>query len=307
MSHRIAVLLPCRDEALTISEVVKGFRTALPNADVYVYDNASTDETSAVAAQQGALVRYEPLPGKGNVVRRMFADIDADVYVMADGDGTYDWASAAAMVDLLVKQQLDMVVAKRVATDESAYRSGHALGNRLFTGCVSWLFGNRFSDIFSGYRVFSRRFVKSFPALASGFEVETELTVHALELGLPVAEISTPYRGRARGSKSKLSTWTDGVRIALAIVILYKDVQPLRFFGWIGALLAATALILAEPLLVTYLEIGLVPRLPTAVLATGIMILAVLSVTCGLILDNVARGRRELKRLFYLSLPAHNS
>lgn len=306
MSHRIAVLLPCRNEAPTIPEVVKGFRTALPDSVVYVYDNASTDDTSAVAARHGAVVKYEPLPGKGNVVRRMFADIDADVYVMADGDGTYDATSAAAMVDVLVSQQLDMVVAKRAALDDSAYRPGHALGNRLFSGCVSWLFGSRFTDIFSGYRVFSRRFVKSFPALASGFEVETELTVHALELGLPVAEISAPYRGRPRGSESKLSTWTDGLRIGLAIVMLYKDVRPLRFFGWIGALLAATSLVLAEPLLVTYLEIGLVPRMPTAVLATGIMILAFLSFTCGLILDSVARGRRESKRLFYLSLPAQN-
>ena len=306
MPPRIAVLLPCRNEAPTISDVIKGFRAALPDAAVYVYDNASNDDTSLVASGHGAIVRYEPLPGKGNVVRRMFADIEADIYVMADGDGTYDSAAAASMIELLATQRLDMVVGKRAAAEDTAYRPGHALGNRVFTWCVSWLFGKRFTDIFSGYRVFSRRFVKSFPTVASGFEIETELTVHALELGLPVAEVSAPYRGRPRGSKSKLSTWTDGLRIGLAILVLYKDVQPLRFFGSIGVLLAATSLLLSEPLLVTYLQTGLVPRFPTAILATGIMILASLSFTCGLILDSVARGRRELKRLFYLALPSPN-
>jgi len=306
MPPRIAVLLPCRNEAPTISDVIKGFRAALPDAAVYVYDNASNDDTSLVASGHGAIVRYEPLPGKGNVVRRMFADIEADIYVMADGDGTYDSAAATSMIELLATQRLDMVVGKRAAAEDTAYRPGHALGNRVFTWCVSWLFGKRFTDIFSGYRVFSRRFVKSFPTVASGFEIETELTVHALELGLPVAEVSAPYRGRPRGSESKLSTWTDGLRIGLAILVLYKDVQPLRFFGSIGVLLAATSLLLSEPLLVTYLQTGLVPRFPTAILATGIMILASLSFTCGLILDSVARGRRELKRLFYLALPSPN-
>jgi glycosyltransferase involved in cell wall biosynthesis len=307
MSDRIAVLLPCRNEASTISDVIGGFRATFPAAAIYVYDNASTDETSAVAARDGAMVRYEELPGKGNVVRRMFADIDADIYVIADGDGTYDPASALKMVDILRAQTLDMVVGTRAAADETAHRPGHALGNQVFTWCVARLFGDRFTDIFSGYRAFSRRFVKSFPALASGFEIETELTVHALELGLPVAEVSTPYRTRPRGSHSKLSPWTDGLRIGLAILVLYKDVQPLRFFAGLGVFLAAIALVLAEPLLTTYLETGLVPRLPTAILATGMMLLACLSLACGLILDSVARGRREMKRLFYLSIPPQNS
>jgi glycosyltransferase involved in cell wall biosynthesis len=307
MPHRIAVLLPCRNEAPTIGAVVDGFRKALPAAELYVYDNASTDDTSVAAARSGAIVRYEPVAGKGHVVRRMFADVDADVYVMADGDGTYDPASVRKMIDLLDSQRLDMVVGKRVASDDAAYRPGHAVGNHIFTWCVARLFGDRFTDIFSGYRVFSRRFVKSFPALASGFEVETELTVHALELGLPVTEISTPYRGRPRGSQSKLSTWSDGLKIGFAILVLYKDVQPFRFFGRFGLLLAVIALILVEPLLVTYLETGLVPRFPTAILATGVMLLAFLSFTCGLILDSVARGRRETKRLFYLSISMQKS
>src|SRR5579883_1976252 len=254
MPLRIAVLLPCRDEALTIGNVVEGFRAALPDAAVYVYDNASTDRTSAVAADSGAVVRYEPITGKGHVVRRMFADVEADTYVMVDGDGTYDPAAAREMIDLLVAERLDMVVGKRQAADHAAYRRGHATGNRILTWFVGRLFGNRFSDIFSGYRVFSLRFVKSFPALAGGFEIESELTVHALELGLPVAEISTLYRGRPRGSESKLSTWSDGLKIALAIFVLYKDVQPFRFFGGVGALFAATAFLLAEPILATYLQ-----------------------------------------------------
>lgn len=307
MAQRIVVLLPCRNEAQAVADVIKGFQATLPSAAVYVYDNASTDETSAIATRNGAFVRYEPLAGKGHVVRRMFADIDADVYVMADGDGTYDPASARPMIDLLIAQQLDMVVGKRAAVDSAAYRLGHASGNRILTWFVGRLFGNRFTDIFSGYRVFSRRFVKSFPALARGFEIETELTVHALELGLPVAEVSTPYRGRPHGSESKLSTWSDGLRIALAILVLYKDIRPLQFFSGVGAILAAIALTLAAPLVVTYIQIGLVPRFPTAILATGLMILAFLSFACGLVLDSVARGRREAKRLFYLSVPGQAS
>jgi glycosyltransferase involved in cell wall biosynthesis len=307
MPHRIAVLLPCRNEATTIDGVVTGFRAALPAADIYVYDNASTDGTSEVAARSGAVVRYEPMAGKGHVVRRMFADVEADIYVIADGDGTYDASSAREMIDLLVTENLDMVVGKRIAADEGAYRRGHAAGNRALSWFVGRLFGNRFTDIFSGYRVFSRRFVKSFPALAGGFEIETELTVHALELALPVAELSSPYRGRPRGSESKLSTWADGLRIGRAILVLYKDVQPLRFFSGVGAILAAAALILAEPLFITFVQTGLVPRFPTAILATGIVILAFLSFACGLILDSVARGRREAKRLFYLSLPTLGS
>lgn len=303
MPHRIAVLLPCRNEALTIAGVIGGFRAALPTATIYVYDNASTDDTSAIAARSGAVVRYETQPGKGRVVRRMFADIDTDVYVMADGDGTYDATSAQEMINLLASQQLDMVVGKRVATETAAYRRGHETGNHLLTWFVGHLFGDRFTDIFSGYRVFSRRFVKSFPSFARGFEIETELTVHALELGLPVAEVSTPYKGRPAGSESKLSTWTDGLRISRAILVLYRDLQPFRFFSGLGILLVTIALVLAGPLFVTYLRTGLVPRFPTAILVTGIVILAFLSFACGLILDSVARGRRELKRLFYLSLP----
>lgn len=300
---RVAVLLPCRNEGLTIRGVLDGFRAALPQATLYVYDNASTDDTAETARQGGAIVRYEPWPGKGHVVRRMFADIDADIYVMADGDGTYDPHSINNMIELLLSQHLDMVVGKRVATDAAAYRPGHAVGNRLLTWFVGRLFGRRFSDIFSGYRVFSRRFVKSFPALTGGFETETELTVHALELGLPVAEVSTPYRGRPEGSESKLSTWSDGLRIGVAILVLYKDMQPFRFFGVLGAILAAAAVVLAVPVFATYLQTGLVPRLPTAVLATGMMILAFFSFGCGVILDSVARARREAKRLLYLSLP----
>lgn len=306
MPHRVAVLLPCRNEVVTISDVVTGFRATLPDAAIYVYDNNSTDSTSDVARRAGAIVRDEPVAGKGLVVRRMFADIDADIYVIADGDGTYDPTSARAMIDMLVARRLDMVVGKRVATDDAAYRRGHAWGNGVLTGFVGRLFGRRFTDIFSGYRVFSRRFVKSFPALATGFEVETELTVHALELGLPVAEISTPYRGRPAGSASKLSTWSDGLRIGSAILVLYKDARPLQFFGGIGLALAIIALFLAEPLLVTYLETGLVPRFPTAILSTGLMVLGFLSATCGFILDSVARGRRETKRLFYLSVPVRD-
>jgi glycosyltransferase involved in cell wall biosynthesis len=306
MPHRIAVLVPCRNEGPTIRSVVDTFRAALPAADIYVYDNASTDDTNTIAAGAGAIVRYEPVPGKGHVVRRMFADVEADIYVMADGDGTYDAGSAQKMIDLLIAQRLDMVVGKRLAADDAAYRLGHAAGNRILTWFVARLFGDRFSDIFSGYRVFSRRFVKSFPALARGFEVEAELTVHALELGLPVSEISTPYRGRPAGSQSKLSTWADGLRISFAIFVLYKNVQPFRFFGGMSVILAMMALALAEPLFVTYFQTGLVPRFPTAILATGIMILAFLSFTCGLILDSVARGRRETKRLSYLSIPSLN-
>ncbi len=306
MSHRIAVLLPCRNEAPTIGDVISGFQSVLPEAQVYVYDNASTDFTAAAAANSGAVVRYEPVPGKGNVVRRMFASIDADIYVISDGDGTYDPASAREMIELLVDQQLDMVVGKRRAVDDAAYRRGHATGNRLLTWFVARLFGHRFTDIFSGYRVFSRRFVKSFPALAGGFEIETELTVHALELSLPAAEISTPYRVRPRGSESKLSTWSDGLRIGIAILVLYKDMRPFQFFGGVGALLAAASVLVAEPVFTTYLQTGLVPRFPTAVLATGIMILAYLSFACGLVLDSVARGRRETKRLFYLSASKQN-
>jgi glycosyltransferase involved in cell wall biosynthesis len=299
-SRRVAVLLPCYNEAVAISQVVRGFQAALPGAAIYVYDNNSTDTTAKEAAAAGALVRYEPRRGKGNVVRRMFADIDADIYVMADGDATYDPTTAPTMIELLVTQRLDMVVGKRQANDEAAYRAGHRFGNHALTQFVARLLGGAFSDIFSGYRVFSRRYVKSFPALAKGFEIESELTIHALELGLPVAEITTPYLARPHGSASKLSTYTDGGRILMSIVRLYKDVQPFRFFGALGAALMLVALGLAWPLLMTYLETGLVPRFPTAILATGIGVLSCLSAVSGVILDSVARGRLEAKRLAYL-------
>jgi glycosyltransferase involved in cell wall biosynthesis len=301
---RIAVLLPCYNEEAAIAATVAGFRAALPAAVIYVYDNNSADGTRAAAARAGAVVRSESQQGKGHVVRRMFADVDADIYVMADGDLTYDPKSAPRMVDLLLAEQLDMVVGTRRHEEKSAYRGGHVLGNKLFTGLLSGLFGRSFSDIFSGYRVFSRRFVKSFPVLSSGFEIETEMSVHALELRMPVGELETSYGARPEGSHSKLSTWGDGWRILKTITTLYRIERPVLFFGSIGAFLLALAILLAVPLVQTYLRTGLVPRFPTAILATGLVIIAVLSVFAGLILDTVTRGRREVRRLYYLSLAA---
>ena len=301
---RIAVLLPCYNEEAAIGATVAGFAAALPGATVYVYDNNSRDRTQEVARQAGAIVRCEKQQGKGHVVRRMFADIDADVYVMADGDLTYDPKSAPQMVDLLVAEQLDMVVGTRRHEQKDAYRGGHVLGNKLFTGLLSGLFGRSFSDIFSGYRVFSRRFVKSFPVLSSGFEIETEMSVHALELRMPVGEIETAYGARPEGSESKLSTYADGWRILKTIATLYRVERPVLFYGSVGALLLALAIVLAVPLVITYIHTGLVPRFPTAILVTGMVIVAVLCVFAGLILDTVTRGRREVRRLAYLSLSA---
>ena len=306
-SPKIAVLLPCYNEDAAIAATVAGFRAALPQATIYVYDNNSTDRTREVAAKAGAVVRSERQQGKGHVVRRMFADVDADVYVMADGDLTYDPKSAPAMVDLLLAEQLDMIVGTRRHEEKEAYRRGHALGNRVFTGLLSGLFGRSFSDIFSGYRVFSRRFVKSFPVLSSGFEIETEISVHALELRMPVGEVETAYAARPQGSESKLSTWSDGWRILKTIVTLYRIERPVLFYGTIGALLLALALVLSVPLVVTYLHTGLVPRFPTAILVTGMTIVAVLCFFAGLILDTVTRGRREVRRLHYLALAAPGS
>ena len=297
----IAVLVPCLNEAACIARVIESFRQALPDARIYVYDNGSSDDTAAVAAAAGAEVRSEPMRGKGNVVRRMFADIEADVFVMVDGDGTYHAASAPAMIELLTVQHLDMVCGKRVESDGGAYRSGHRLGNRVLTGLVAALFGNRVSDILSGYRVMSRRFVKSFPALSRGFETETELTVHALDLRAPVAELATPYGSRVAGSTSKLNTFRDGWRILRAIVRLVKEERPLAFFSSAAAFLSLVAVALAVPLFITFIETGLVPRIPTAILVTGLILVAVLCFACGLILDTVTRGRRELKRMHYLS------
>jgi glycosyltransferase involved in cell wall biosynthesis len=303
-SRRIAVLLPCFNEEAAIAATVAGFRDALPGAVVYVYDNNSRDATRAAAAKAGAIVRTERQQGKGHVVRRMFADVDADVYVMADGDLTYDPKAAPAMVDQLLAEQLDMVVGTRRHDASEAYRGGHVLGNKLFTGLLAGLFGRSFSDIFSGYRVFSRRFVKSFPVLSSGFEIETEISVHALELRMPVGEVETAYAARPEGSHSKLSTWGDGWRILKTIVTLYRVERPVLFFGTIAALLLALAIVLSIPLIVTYAHTGLVPRVPTAILVTGMTIVAVLSFFAGLILDTVTRGRREVRRLAYLALGA---
>ena len=300
-SLRIAVILPCYNEEAAIAETIAGFRAALPAATIYVYDNNSRDRTVEIARSSGATVRTERQQGKGHVVRRMFADIDADIYVMADGDLTYDPKSAPEMARMLVEEQLDMVVGTRQHEAAAAYRGGHVIGNRLFTGLLSRLFGRSFTDIFSGYRVFSRRFVKSFPVLSAGFEIETEMSVHALELRMPVGELITAYGTRPEGSASKLSTYRDGWRILKTIGTLYRIERPVLFYGGIGALLTLAAIILSVPLLLTYLDTGLVPRLPTAILATGLVIVAVLSFFTGLILDTVTRGRREMRRLAYLA------
>lgn len=299
---KIAVLLPCYNEAAAIGQTVADFRAALPMAEIYVYDNNSTDATAAVARDAGAIVRTERMQGKGHVVRRMFADVDADIYVMADGDATYEAAAAPELIALLRTEQLDMVVGARKSEVEAAYRRGHRLGNRLLTGMLAWLFGRSFTDILSGYRVFSRRFVKSFPVLSEGFEIETEISVHALELRMPVAERVTAYAARPEGSMSKLNTYRDGWRILMTIVTLFRIEKPLMFFGLIGMALGLTAILLSIPLFITYFETGLVPRFPTAILATGMMVLAFLNGFCGLILDTVVRGRREMRRLAYLAV-----
>lgn len=304
MEPNIAVILPCYNEEAAIAQTVAGFRAALPGAAIYVYDNNSSDRTVAVARKAGAIVRTERMQGKGNVVRRMFADVDADIYVMADGDATYDAAAAPAMIAKMREEGLDMVVGTRVHEAADAYRRGHVLGNRAMTGLLARLFGRSFTDIFSGYRVFSRRFVKSFPVLSAGFEIETEISVHALELKMPVGEMETRYLARPEGSASKLSTYRDGARIARTILTLYRIEKPMLFFGWIALALALLAVVLAVPLAMTYLETGLVPRFPTAILATGLVILAALSSFAGLILDTVVRGRREVRRLAYLGQPA---
>lgn len=303
--HHVAVIVPCRNEAASIANVVTEFLAAIPGATVFVYDNNSSDETAAVARQAGAVVRSELLPGKGNVVRRMFADIEAEIYILVDGDDTYDAASAGKLVDKLESEILDMVTGVRIPVDEESYRPGHKFGNFVLTRIVALIFGSRSSDLLSGYRVFSRRFVKSFPALTSGFEIETELTVHALELRMPIGEIETPYKSRPDGSESNLRTIHDGLRILRTIGWLTKAERPLHFFGVIFAILAAASVTMAWPLFTTYLETGLVPRFPTAILTTGLMLLAFLSMACGIILDTVTRGRQEMKRLHYLSIARH--
>ncbi len=299
--HKIAVLVPCYNEAVAVAKVVAGFRVALPNATIFVFDNNSTDDTVAVARAAGAEVFTEKRQGKGFVVRRMFTDVEADIYLLVDGDATYDAPSAVAMIERLLRERLDMVVANRIGHEAAAYRAGHRTGNRLLTGFVASVFGQQVTDMLSGYRAFSRRFVKSFPVLSGGFEIETELTIHALELGLATAEIDTPYYARPAGSASKLSTWRDGFRILWTILQLYRTERPLQFFGGIGIALAAISIGFAVPVIVTFVETHTVPRLPTAVLATGLMIMAFLSFAVGLVLDTVTRGRREMKLLAYLS------
>jgi glycosyltransferase involved in cell wall biosynthesis len=301
--RRTAVLIPCFNEATTVAQVIADFRAALPEAITYVYDNNSTDRTTEIAEQNGAVVRREHRQGKGHVVRRMFRDVDADIYVLVDGDATYDAASAGRLVAELIGGRYDMVVGARVSDGETVYRRGHRFGNRLLTGFVGGIFGTNLRDMLSGYRVFSRRFVKSFPALSSGFEIETELTIHALGLEVPIVEIDTPYFARPAGSASKLNTWRDGVRIMFSILQLHRSERPLPFFVIVGTLLGALSVILAVPIFVTYLQIGLVPRIPTAILSTGLMVLAFLSIAVGFVLDTVTRGRREMKLLAFLAQP----
>ena len=301
---KIAVILPCYNEEAAIARTVAAFRASLPDADIYVYDNNSRDRTVEAATAAGAIVRFERLQGKGSVVRRMFADVDADIYVMADGDETYDASAAPGMIRRLVGEQLDMVVGARQSEAQAAYRRGHRFGNAVLTGLLARLFGRSFSDILSGYRVFSRRFAKSFPILSQGFEIETEMSIHALELRMPVAEVMTAYGARPEGSQSKLSTYRDGWRILRTIVTLFRVERPALYYRVIALATLAVALVLAWPLLLTYRETGLVPRFPTAILVTGLVIIAVLSFFAGLILDTVTRGRREMRRLAYLTFAA---
>jgi glycosyltransferase involved in cell wall biosynthesis len=300
----LAVVLPCFNEEAAVTKVISDFRIALPGAKIYVFDNSSTDETAEKARNSGAIVRQVNLPGKGNVVRRMFADVDADIYIMADGDATYHAASAPEMIRKLVQNNLDMVVGVRNHKDSGAYRRGHESGNRLLTHTMASLFGNGFTDMLSGYRVFSRRFVKTFPAMSRGFEIETELAIHALELRMPCGEVNTPYGVRPEESESKLHTYSDGFRILMTIIKLFAIERPFRFYGIISSLFTLAAILLSLPLLVTYIETGLVPRFPTAILSTGLVITGVISFFTGLILETVTVGRRELKQLHYLSMPS---
>ncbi|MCX7275426.1 MAG: glycosyltransferase family 2 protein [Burkholderiales bacterium] len=304
VAPRIAVIIPCYNEEVAIPKVVADFRAALPGATIYVFDNDSKDRTAEVAIAAGAVLGYEPFPGKGNAMRRMFSDVEADIYVLVDGDDTYDASAAPAMVSKLLDGQLDMVCGARVTEIQKAYRFGHRFGNRLLTGLVMSIFGRQFTDMLTGYRVFSRRFVKSFPAISSGFEIETELTVHAMELRMKTAEVQTRYKDRPEGSVSKLSTVRDGIRILRTIAILIKEERPLVFFTSIFGALAATSLVLAAPIITEFLQTGLVPRFPTALLAAATMLLAFLSLVCGLILDTVTHSRREIKRLAYVTMPA---
>ncbi|HVV63860.1 MAG TPA: glycosyltransferase [Rhizomicrobium sp.] len=300
---KVAVLVPCYNEEAAISAVVRDFRAALPFAQIYVYDNNSADKTVERAREAGALVRRETRQGKGNVVRRMFADVEADIYVLVDGDDTYDASAAPALIRKLVEEGLDIVSGRRVAMDQSAYRPGHVIGNRMLTWLTSVMFRVRLHDLLTGYRVMSRRFVKSFPFTAEGFGIETELTVHAVRLLMPMAEVETRYKERPQGSVSKLNTWRDGFRILFTIAALVREERPLIFFSTIFGLLAAFSLILGTPVVLDYFRTGFVPRLPTALVAVGSMVLAFLSLASGLILDTVTRGRWEDKRMAYLAIP----
>lgn len=302
---KIAVTIPCYNEAATIAQVVADFRAALPTAEIYVYDNNSSDGTAAIAAKAGAIVRREMRQGKGHVVRRIFADVDADIYVMADGDATYDASMAPTLVELLQKNHVDMVVGTRANVTNDAGREGHAFGNRIFNGLYHRIFGRDFTDIFSGYRVFTRRFVKSFPAVSGGFEIETEMSVHASQLGIPCLERPTKYGVRPEDSESKLRTFRDGFRILGMFATLMKETRPAAFFGLIGAALMVLAVAISIPLTIEYAATGLVPRFPTAILATGMVIISVISAVCGLILDSLARARIEAKRAVFLAYPAH--
>lgn len=299
----IAVLVPCLNEEHGLATVVEDFRRALPGATIYVYDNGSTDRTREVASAAGAIVRQEPRRGKGNVVRRMFADVEADVYLMVDGDGTYDSATAPAMIRRLLGEHLDMVIATRLDAGGEIFRKGHKAGNQGFAKLIAALFGPQLTDVFSGYRALTRRFVKSFPGYSSGFEIETELSIHALSIRIPMVEMEAPFGHRAASSESKLSTTRDGIRILRIVFYFLKEVRPLLFFSAVALIFALTSLVLAYPVFVTYLETGLVPRFPTAILATGIMLLAFLSAACALILDSVAAMRWEAKRNAYLAEP----
>ena len=302
MKINTAILVPCFNEEKTIKKVISDFKKNVPKAKIYVYDNNSTDKTYLIAKKAGAIVRKEETRGKGNVVRRMFSDIEADVYIIIDGDSTYDSSIANKLIKTLHEESLDMIVAKRKAKSSEAYRLGHKFGNRLLSKTVNKMFGNDITDTLSGYRALSKRFVKSFPSLSSGFEIETELTIHALSLKMPVKEIQANYYHRPKGSESKLNTYSDGIRILFLIFKLIRLEKPITFFTFISIVLAILSIFFGLPIISVYLETGLVPRLPTALLSTGIMILSMLSLATGLILDNVTRGRLEIKRLFYLTI-----
>ncbi|MEO8401978.1 MAG: glycosyltransferase family 2 protein [Gammaproteobacteria bacterium] len=300
IKSRVAVLIPCYNESATIQQVIKDFKQHLPEAMIYVYDNHSTDNTAELAKAMGAELNYVTTRGKGHVMRRMFADIDADIYVMVDGDATYDASHASRAIQLLQDRMLDMVVCVRKAIGEHSFRLGHQLGNKCFTRTINFLFGHRLKDIFSGYRIFSRRFVKSFPAISQGFEIEAEMTIHALQLGLPIAEIEAPYQERPSGSLSKLKTIKDGIRILRTVFLLFLYVRPMALFGNLFLILLVLSFVLGTPIVLDFIHTGLVPRLPTALLAASLGLLAALCLACGMVLDSMSRARLETKKLWYL-------